>query len=508
MFRLLLSVIGFFLFLSYGYSQNDRFKEYQKRKQKEFDQYYSNRSKQFGRYKRKKQTEFDEYLEQRNCEFAAYLSERWVEYQSFRGVDPPTFPEPVKPVFKPLGGEKPVPEELPLKSVVPVPGPVPDAPLVKPDPDFSPMQHPQMSHCSTWDLGSYCIPLFEGMDSYRMQDASERSVSEMWSWLSADNRMDEVVESFLIYREWFSLNDYLFMRVVKHLMYEVVNSSNESVVVTMFILAQCGYDVKCANKNNELVLLIPFRETIYGMTYLTYGSDRKYYVIDNPEGDGSFYSFDKCFSPSSVSMSVSFKKMLSFDEAGVSDIEAKDFCSERFPQMCVSAEINRIIINALDHYPVVDWNIYANTPMSEELEQSVMPRLASLVSGTSETEAANMLINFVQTAFEYKTDEEQFGRERPLFVDETFHYPYSDCEDRAILYSYLVRHLLHLDVVLLHYSNHLATAVRFNELVSGDYVMVDGQKYIICDPTYIGADIGETMPQYRNSEVEVVKLTE
>ena len=76
------------------------------------------------------------------------------------------------------------------------------------------------------------------------------------------------------------------------------------------------------------------------------------------------------------------------------------------------------------------------------------------------------------------------------FVDELFYYPYSDCEDRAVLYSYLVRTLMGLDVVLLEYPNHMATAVCFDENIDGDYITVSGKKYIICDPTYIGASIG------------------
>ena len=42
------------------------------------------------------------------------------------------------------------------------------------------------------------------------------------------------------------------------------------------------------------------------------------------------------------------------------------------------------------------------------------------IEGKSQIEAANRIINFVQTAFEYKTDQDQFGYERSLFGDETF----------------------------------------------------------------------------------------
>ena len=111
----------------------------------------------------------------------------------------------------------------------------------------------------------------------------------------------------------------------------------------------------------------------------------------------------------------------------------------------------------------------------------------------------------MQTAFQYQTDDEQFGYEKPFFVDEVFYYPYCDCEDRSILYSYLVRTLMGLDVVLLDYPNHIATAVCFDENVSGDYLMVEGKKYVVCDPTYIGASIGNAMPQYRDVAAKVLK---
>ena len=89
------------------------------------------------------------------------------------------------------------------------------------------------------------------------------------------------------------------------------------------------------------------------------------------------------------------------------------------------------------------------------------------------------------------TDGEQFGFEKPNFPDETFYYPYCDCEDRAMLYSTLVRDLLGLDTILLDYPNHIASAVRFTEDIPGDYVVLDdGSKYLICDSTYIGAPIG------------------
>ena len=67
-----------------------------------------------------------------------------------------------------------------------------------------------------------------------------------------------------------------------------------------------------------------------------------------------------------------------------------------------------------------------------------------------------------------------------------------------------------MEVVLVYYpGRHLATAVRFdNPDTTGDYLNVDGKKFLICDPTYIGATLGMGMPQLRQVPIEVIRLKE
>lgn len=182
--------------------------------------------------------------------------------------------------------------------------------------------------------------------------------------------------------------------------------------------------------------------------------------------------------------------------------------------MTVAAGANLNLLELYSEYPMVYknndtntiWAIYANAPASKEMRENVYPLLKSGIAGRSESEAANMLLDFVQTALEYKTDGEAWGNERVFFPDETLYYPYCDCEDRAILYSRLVRDLMGLQVVLLYYPGHLATAVEFNENIPGDYIVLNGHRYLVCDPTYINAEIGSTMPGMDNSKVSVIML--
>ena len=66
--------------------------------------------------------------------------------------------------------------------------------------------------------------------------------------------------------------------------------------------------------------------------------------------------------------------------------------------------------------------------------------------------------------------------------------------------------MLGLKCILVYYPGHLAMAVKFTENVKGDYIMLGNEKYVICDPTYIGASVGMTMPKMDNKTAKVILL--
>ena len=74
------------------------------------------------------------------------------------------------------------------------------------------------------------------------------------------------------------------------------------------------------------------------------------------------------------------------------------------------------------------------------------------------------------------------------------------------MFSYLVKNLLNLDVVGVRYNDHLATAVAFSSKLSGANFRYKGTRYTISDPTYINANAGMAMPQYKNSKFKIISL--
>ena len=140
------------------------------------------------------------------------------------------------------------------------------------------------------------------------------------------------------------------------------------------------------------------------------------------------------------------------------------------------------------------------------MREQLYPQIKQKLQGMSQQEAVQNLLWWVQTGLEYQYDEEIWGADRAFFGEESLFYPFCDCEDRSILLSHLVRELVGLDVILVYYPGHLAMAVGFTDSVAGDHILLDGRKFVVCDPTYIGANVGETMPSMRGLDTTVILL--
>ncbi|OHE09049.1 MAG: hypothetical protein A2329_09160 [Sulfurimonas sp. RIFOXYB2_FULL_37_5] len=83
-----------------------------------------------------------------------------------------------------------------------------------------------------------------------------------------------------------------------------------------------------------------------------------------------------------------------------------------------------------------------------------------------------------------------------MFAQETLFFDKSDCEDRAVLFSYLIKELFDISVVGVKYKDHMATALYVP--LDGDIVTAGSRKFVIADPTYVDAVIGVSMPRYRS----------
>ncbi len=400
--------------------------------------------------------------------------------------------KPASPTAKPTTpAAKPATPTTP-PAVVPVPTAKPSAPMSALYKESSEKQ--MINYCGQRiyvDKSLKGVCSIGNMREKAVADAYEAICKADYKPLLADCRQ---LKKDLKLNDW---GVFLFVRDVSN---ALCADANASVVMQQFLLNELGYKSKMARRadRDQMLLFVATDCNMYGRPYFT-KDGLNYYNLTSDE-TCQFYMCqeDSPKAKSSIDMQITNAPLLN---SGMVNSVHKNGAGT----VAVSVDVPKSLMLFYKSMPQCDYSVYVNAKVNPAVADRLLSSLAPIVEGKSETEAANLLINFVQTGFKYATDQEQFGYEKPFFVEELFYYPYCDCEDRSVLYSYLVRNLLKLDVVLLDYPNHIATAVCFNENVSGDFVTVEGKKYIVCDPTYIGASIGKAMPQFKRVAAKVLK---
>ena len=485
--------------------------------------------KEFEQFKQQAYQEYEDFRKQANEEYARFMEEAWKIFDILPPEEPPAKPKPPVPLVdntEPLlePAPKPSPDQTPEPTPEPKPATrpvretvrVPDPVVLteSPRPDFTQTERPKplepiipsavpMTATQNVYLYGSSFPFhLDNYDTPKLKDASEKSVAKMWNQLS-DPSYDYLIAECLQQRESRNLCDWAYVKLTQQVAEKQFGKdTNEAIVMQMYLLTQSGYKMRIARDNSDhLLLLMGSKEKIFRYYYFEKGGV-KYYILDRKHNKKSLHVFDHAF-PKEKSLSLA----LTQPDLQVEKTETRTIKSKRYPNVSVNVQTNRNLIDFYNDYPInFNWHYYSLASLSPVIKDSLYPALRKAIEGKTDLQAVNILLNFVQTGFQYQTDDAQFGYERPLYPDETFYYPYCDCEDRSILFSCLVRELLGLDVVLLDYPVHIATAVCFNEPVEGDYVVVDGKNYIISDPTYIGAVVGQCAPKYKTVSPKVIKF--
>lgn len=472
--------------------------------QTDFEKYVREQELAFRKYAAEEDVAFKAYNDSINKAFGRYLAETWPDCPLVKSEPPITNPVPITkvnpdkermlPFRQPVKDEK---EKL-LRRTPTIPKwnkehyPLPKAPRVHLGlkMDFFGTECAMLKP-------SFTLPCLRGVD--------EKAVSDYWIALSECPHVEWRAQIVKL-REELQLNDwgtYLLINEV-YTTYAPYGTENEQVVFAVFTLNQLGYAAKIGRVEQELIPMIAFDCEVYNTTFFTIPSEssKRFSVINMKHRDLTTVKcqhisypeakkgFDVCF--------VSVPRLGNSMVGKTLNDKKRDY----------TIQYNKNMVDFYGTLPCVEFSVYAQAAVESGFWESVKRELAPLMQGMSEEDAVNFLLNFVQHAFEYKTDDEQFDYEKWNFVEETINSSFSDCEDRSILFAQLVRGLLDIPIVLVHYpGRHLATAVRFsNSSTVGDYILVDNEKYLLCDPTYIGARLGMGMPQLKDIPIKIIKL--
>lgn len=466
----------------------------------DFMRYVEEQEAAFSQYADKAASDFQAYNDSINREFARYLAETWPDFPLT--LSEPPIKEPVPPVvYTPEPDSLPPKNEQPLPTVEREPEP---APPVKPVPEPKPEPTPEPPAVETIETSFYGTPVQVRKATYslpRLTAVDEQSVAAYWTNLS-QLPYHEIITSVNGMTRQLRLNDWGRYLAINTLFdtYFPGRSISEQTVFAVFMLNQCGYRARIGRASGRLLPLIAFGCEVFNSMYFTFGDDRgtRYFVINTEHME--LKSVQSCGVEYAGATKVMDMSMPSAPRLAPSPAECTlaTASGSRY-RLQYDRGYNRLLAT----YPCVSMQIYAKAAPSEAFVRGLELSLRKAVQGKPQHEAVELLLDMVQNGFRYKTDADQFGYERWFFPEETLASQYCDCEDRSFLFTRLVCSLLGVDVVLLYYpGKHVATAVHFDDpAVKGDYVTYRGKKYVVCDPTFIGAPVGMAMPGLGKLEI-------
>ena len=396
---------------------------------------------------------------------------------------------------------KPIPHDNVVPTPEPKPQPKPIAPIREDDGDY------RIAFFSFYGTEGH-VRLPKG-DSFQLKGKNEEAYAAAWEELSAE-RYNNLVRDCLVLRMEHQLCDWAYLMMLQSMSESICgNGTNEAVMMQAFVFCQSGYKIRLGfTDENDLRLLVKSEHIIFDLDGFKM-DDGIFYSLQPIDDDG--LNICDISYPEEKPLSLWITQEQKFAEHITKERQLVPYDS----LIVVKTQVNENLVSFYNTYPtsmigediVSRWAIYANTPLSSCVKDKLYPQLRDIIQkADNKFVAASWLLYWVQTAFEYEYDDKVWGHDRAFFAEESLYYPYCDCEDRSILFSRLVRDLLGLDVILVFYPGHLATAVAFTDNVGGDYIELNDKHYIICDPTYIGAPVGSTMPDMNNKTAKIVLL--
>ena len=172
-----------------------------------------------------------------------------------------------------------------------------------------------------------------------------------------------------------------------------------------------------------------------------------------------------------------------------------------------SMRYNPEVIRFYKEYPQTDAYVYFGAPVSSVLKENLIEQFYPILSKMDRLESAAFLQQFVQKEFVYISENQKDEFHKNRFAEEIIASKSGDDRSKAVLYSWLVRILLHLPVVGVQFPEYYSTAVCYDSSLDGNYYYLNREKYYITDPTYLNAPIGVTMPAFEGLTPQLIDLS-
>ncbi len=306
---------------------------------------------------------------------------------------------------------------------------------------------------------------------------------------------DKIGEIKVIY----GLNDYFEYLLAERIFCVICPkaSSNQREILTFHYLSRSDYKVGMVVVKKKISLFAATDLKVYQMQKAKIRG-KGYYNISRDLGEGMKFQV-LSISRGARLLSMGIKTLPKFRDP-VYELKKKNYTYLN-EEVELTLLFNKNVLNFMADVPQLETSSYFGLELTDSLEFNLLNHLNGKISGfKTDQEKIRYLLSFVRTLKPYKDDIEAFGRERPLFPEESFYYDFLDCEDKSVMFGILVKYLLNLDYVALQYNNHVNLAI----LLKGEYkhtLEEEELQYVICEPSNSedGLGIGNS-PDYNSDD--------
>lgn len=438
----------------------------------------------FEEFKKSERSSFEQYKDEKDAEFNKYLKSQWEEYTSqyskplYKDKKPRVITPSVERKIKSVGPEVniKIKKSADKPRIVSVPEKV-----IKKDINFL-----FFGQAVGFDIN----------DKYKrakFYPQNQSGILNFFNVLASSYYEDTIIDLQNIKKE-LKLNDWGMYLLVNQLSKNIFSYPDDIKLFSWFMFNKLGYEVKVGLSGKHIVLMYYSKKLIYSTPNYKFNSKSFYVIANYAKGSvGKVYTYRQSYPQAHKALDLALKELPNFKK----DIKHKILTFKQFgKKYTIPFEYDKNLIDFMATYPQADYDTYFNSPMSEITYNTIAQYMKKHLDSKKASVAINFVLNFVQNAFVYEVDQTQFKREKVMFADETLFYDKSDCEDRAILFSHLVKKLFGISVIGVKYSDHMATALYIP--INGDSVKANNKKFIIADPTYMNANIGQSMPKYKS----------
>ena len=323
-----------------------------------------------------------------------------------------------------------------------------------------------------------------------VSSVSEDSVSLFWNSFSRANS-NHLVDQMMNYRDLLGLGDWGYFQLVKATAAFLFPDNRLSTdLLTWALMIRSGYDVRLAFNQNSTTLLFPSDNSIYSRQFVEIGQKRFY--LDRPLRSQLLVTCPTPFPGNQGIINLTFNKSLNFRGKQINRLFSIRSNNRKYD---FALNLNPDAIRFYNDYPRTDPAVYYGAPVSSQVKEDLLRQLYPVFAQMNHIEAASILQEFVRKEFEFIPATKKGEEISCRFAEELLASKSGDDRSKAVLYSWLIRNLLRLPVIGLHFPGYYSTAILFNEQVDGDAYLWNKGRYLIADPTFKNIPIGVLMPE-------------